>query len=182
MQYKYEDNTKLRIAILLDKKTNKVVKQLNKQINQNINFDIDFGKKCLPHITLVSGVLKKKKDFSNVCEIIAQTIKEELHGKLNIDFEEFYFSQDNTWFFLKLKENEILKNFIEKLKENIKEHFEISQSRQIHVTIAKSAELTKKEKELKNLSLPTQFQAKEIGLGLSGDNGMLINAIKKFKI
>lgn len=182
MQYKFEDNTKLRIALLLDKKTNKVVKQRNKEINQNINFDIDFGKKCLPHITLVSGVLKNKKELNIVCKIIARTIKEELQSELNIEFEEFYFSQDNTWFFLKLKENQILKNLVAKLKENIKDYFVISQSRQIHVTIAKSEQLTKKEKELKSLSLPKPFKAKEIIIGLSGDNGVLINAIKKFKI
>ena len=182
MKYNYADNTALRIALLLDRQTNKTIKNFNKEINKNINPDITFGSKCLPHITLMSGVLKNRNDFNTVCQIIKQTISKELTEKLIIDFSEFYSSEDNTWLFLKTKENHTLQNLINQIKENLKEYFIISDARKIHVTIAKSNELNKKEKEIKHLSIPKEMKANTICIGLRGENGVLINAIKKFKI
>ena len=47
MNYKFENNIKLRIVLLLDKKTNSFVKKLNKEIGKDIRSDIIFSKNTL---------------------------------------------------------------------------------------------------------------------------------------
>ena len=112
MSYKYKDNTKLRIVLLLDKKTNSIIKKLNKEINKDISANIIFGKESLPHITLLSGILKSSTNFEKVCKILEEEILKNFTTKLKIGFDEFYFSSDNNWLFLGLKDNKELNNFI----------------------------------------------------------------------
>jgi len=182
MNYKYENNTKLRIVLLLDKKTNSFVKKLNKEIGKDIPSDIIFSKKCLPHITLVSGVLKNSSDFEKVCEIVENEIVNNFTKNLKIGFDEFYFSSNKNWLFLGLKDNKELTNFISNLREKLNEFFEISDARRLHITLAKSNELISKQECICDLKIPNDCNFENIAIGLSGKNGILENTIKKFKI
>ena len=181
MKYKFNNNTKLRIALLLDKKTNKIVKKYNNNINKNIEHDISFNK-ALPHITLISGVLKNRTDFDLVCKIISKTIKSKITKNLDIEFTEFYKSEDRNWLFLKLKNNQIINELIKCLKEELHGYLDISPARQMHVTIAKSSKLNEKEEIINKFCIPKAFFAQSICIGLRGEHGTLVNAIKKFKI
>lgn len=182
MEYDYSDNTKLRIVLLLDKDTNKIITKLNKDINKNIDYDIQFNKNCIPHITLISGILKNKLDYQETCEIINNTINLYFNDKLNINFDKFYYSLDKNWLFLGIQANKNLLKFIEELRKKLSKHFELSDARHLHVTIAKSSELYKNFNLINNLYKPNDFKADTICIGLSGDNGILENIITKFKV
>ena len=66
MKYNYDDNTKLRIVLLLDDTTNEKIIRFNEQINSGISHDIKFSESCIPHVTLISGkLIKKSKQKEN---------------------------------------------------------------------------------------------------------------------
>ena len=66
MKYNYADNTKLRVVLLLDEETKRIVNKLNKEFSN----EIIFSENCIPHVTLISGVLKNKANFEKSSEII----------------------------------------------------------------------------------------------------------------
>lgn len=182
MKYDYADNTKLRIVLLLDNVTNKKIIKLNSKINSEIPLDFEFSENCIPHVTLISGKLKNKLNFNKISKIINNKIQQIFNKNLTINFDEFYFSPDGNWLFLSLENNDILLNFITNLREELKEYFEISDARHLHVTIAKSNNLKEKIKLVNSLEIPKKFVAKNVAIGLSGENGILLNIIKKYKI
>jgi len=177
MKYNYENNTKLRIVLLLDNETKEKILTLNKEFSKDILFD----ENCIPHITLISGILKNKKDFEKSSKIINNLTDKYFKEKLTINFNEFYFSPDNTWLFLGLENNVKLLSFINELRINLAPYFQISDARHLHVTLAKNSEL-KTKVEINNLQIPQGFIAENIAIGLSGTNGILLNLIEKIKI
>lgn len=182
MEYNYEDNTKIRIVLLLNYFTNKKIKKYNKKINKGITHKIEFSKNCYPHITLISGVLKNKIDFDKISTILTNKIKEIIKNKLIINFDKFYYSEDNEWLFVGVEENAMIAEFIASLRENLAPYITISDARHLHVTIAKSEELQSRKEIINNFKLPKKYIAKNIAVGLSGNNGILLNIIKKYKI
>lgn len=177
-----EDNIKLRIVLSLDKNTEKIIKKYNKKINKNINYDIEFKENCIPHITLISGILKNKSDFEKILQIITKSIENNIKQKLEINFNDFYYSQDFNWLFLGLEDNQILLDFIGELRQNLANYLDISDARHLHVTVAKSSELNKQKTIINNLNVPNSFFAENIAIGLSGIHGTLTNIIENFNI
>jgi len=179
MKYNYDDNTKLRIVLLLDDSTNEKIINMNKQINSGISHDIDFSDNCIPHVTLISGKLIKKSDFEKVSQIIDENIRTYFND-LVIDFDEIYYSDNGEWVFMGLKDNECLFKFVDALREDLKEYMQISDARHLHITIAKSADLHLKEDTINNFNFPKNFTAKNVAIGLSGKNGVLLNIIEEY--
>lgn len=182
MVYNYEDNTKLRIVLLLNEETNQEIINLNKEINFGIGHDIEFSNTCIPHITLISGKLKRKSNFEKISKIINEKTQQFLKKKLIISFDKYYFSPDKTWLFLSIENNEVLINFIKELRNNLLDYLEISDARHLHVTIAKSKELQSKYELIKNLKIPKKFVSNYVAIGLSGESGILINLIEEYNI
>lgn len=180
MKYSYDDNTKLRIVLLLDNKTNKKLIKFNKQINEEISHDIEFSVSCIPHVTLISGKLIKKSDFEKISKIINEKVRRYFNDNFVFDFENVYYSDNGQWVFLGLKDNESLFNFIEDLREDLKQYMQISDARHLHVTIAKSTDLNKKADVIDNFDLPKNFTVKNVAIGLSGKNGVLLNIIEEY--
>lgn len=182
MAYNYEDNTKLRIVLLLDDLTNQTITNINQEINLGLSHEIEFSNNCIPHITLFSGKLKHSSDFELVSKIIKEKMKLIFSKKPTISFDEFYFSPDKSWLFLGLEDNQILLNFILELRKSLCDYFDISDARRLHVTIAKSKNLQTKNEVINNLQIPKGFNANSVAIGLSGENGTLVNIIEYYGI
>ncbi len=180
MKYDHDDNTKLRIVLLLDDATNEKIVKFNQQINYGISHDIEFSNRCIPHVTLISGILKNKSDFETISKIINKNINMCFGDNLVIDFEDIYYSDNGEWVFIGLKDNERLFKFVEALREDLKQYMQISDARHLHVTIAKSRDLHKKYDVINNFNFPKNFRVKNVAIGLSGKDGILLNIIEEY--
>ena len=180
MKSQIDNNIKIRVALLLDEQTNNAIKLLNKEVNKQINAEIVFGEQCLPHITLISGVLTNKNDLDKICKIINEETNETRVQNLSIELNEFYCSTDNKWMFLKIEDNEKLQLLIQRLRQKLNSYLIISDSRKLHITIAKSAEEENMKKIIDKLNVPTRAKLESVCVGLSGTNGTLLNVIKNF--
>ncbi len=180
MKYDYDDNTKLRIVLLLDDKTNEKIINFNKQINSEISHDIEFSESCIPHVTLISGKLIKKLYFDKISKIINENVRMYLNNNLVFKFDNIYYSDNGEWLFIGLKDNDHLFKFVEVLKEDLKQYMQISDARHLHVTMAKSRDLQTKEDIINNFNFPKNFTIKNVAIGLSGKDGILLNIIEEY--
>ena len=180
MKYNYDNNTKIRIVLLLDEKTNNKILKFNKQINNGISHDIEFSESCIPHITIISGKLIKKSDFEKVSKIIKENVDKYFNDNLVFDFENIYYSDNGEWAFIGLKHNELLLKFMEDLREELKQYMQISDARHLHITIAKSTDLYTKEDVINSFKIPKNFTLKNVAIGLSGNHGVLLNIIEEY--
>lgn len=174
---------KVHLALELDSKTKNVVGTLNYRLSLLKKADIKFYNSVqIPHITLISGVVKNNHDFNEVKSTLSTLLASFKIGELDLKPTKYYFSKDGTWLLLGLQPNEFLTNLTNVLKDFLRSYIEFGKDRDLHITVTRFAEDCSEKLNLKKLQLPQNVHVKTAIYGLSGKNGVLLNKTKSYKI
>lgn len=158
---------------------------LNKQISAITDNKINFAANSfmLPHITIFIGYVKNEKDYENLCNALAQFIKNFKPFALN--FTKPYIKNNENYVFIDIVEKEkfiqlkkqlyqAIKPFIQKVEWDIL-------NEPPHITIGYIEKDNEKVKRLLDIAKPNfKIKPNKINLSICGNYGTCVGILREF--